>query len=70
MEEMKKVTAELLKEVSDWTDDATKSAYNIRQDGGCAGRRSTENIKIESKTDNPGINIYISGNFQGNHKKE
>ena len=26
-------------------------AYNIREDGGCAGRQSTRNIKIESKTD-------------------
>lgn len=33
MDEMNKVTGELLKEVSDWTDDSTKSAYNIRQDG-------------------------------------
>ena len=65
MDEMNKVTGELLKEVSDWTDDSTKSAYNIRQDGGCAGRRSTDKIKIESKTDNPGITIYSSGKTAG-----
>ena len=34
-------------------------AYNIRLNGESAGRNSTENITIESKTDKPGINIII-----------
>ena len=34
-------------------------AYNIREDSKCAGRRSSENITIESKEDKPGINIRV-----------
>ena len=34
-------------------------AYNIRLNGESAGRNSTENITIESKTEKPGINIII-----------
>ena len=36
------------------------TAYNIRKNGSSIDRASTDNIKIESKTDNPGINIYVS----------
>ena len=36
-----------------------KGAYNIREDGGCAGRISSEHIKIESKKDKPGLDITI-----------
>lgn len=35
------------------------SAYNIRKNGTSIDRASTDDIKIESKTDNPGINIYV-----------
>ena len=34
-------------------------AYNIRKDGKSIDRASTENIKIESKTDKPGIDVYV-----------
>ena len=34
-------------------------AYNIRKDGEAAGRNSTANIEITSKTDKPGIDIRI-----------
>ena len=34
-------------------------AYNIRRDGEAAGRNSTANIEITSKTDKPGIDIRI-----------
>lgn len=34
-------------------------AYNIRSNGETAGRTSTENIDIVTKTDKPGIDIYI-----------
>lgn len=40
-------------------------AYNIREDTGCAGRQSSANIKIEPKTDKPGIDIRVSGNAKG-----
>ena len=37
-----------------------EGAYNIRSNGKSVGRNSTANITIESKTDNPGINIIIA----------
>lgn len=56
---MDKITESLLKLVSDWDDDVYNGAYNIRENGGCAGRRSTDNIKIEPKEGGKGIDIYI-----------
>ena len=54
-----KLTEELLKAVSDYTEGGYTGAYNIRENGGCAGRQSTENIQIEGKPDGSGIDIYI-----------
>ena len=53
-------TAEMLKIISDY-DEVTgfNGAYNIREDSKCAGRKSSENITIESKDDKPGINIRV-----------
>ena len=45
---MNKITDELLRIVSDFTG-TFKGAYNIREDGGCAGRQSTKNIEITSE---------------------
>lgn len=61
---MNEVTAELLKVVSDWSGEF-KGAYNIRENCGCAGRQSSKNIIIESKTDNPGLNIHILPGTKG-----
>lgn len=36
-----------------------EGAYSIRSDGESIGQRSTENIEIVTKTDKPGIDIYI-----------
>ena len=58
---MKSITDSLLNQISDFKE-GFQGAYNIREDGGCAGRQSTKNIRIESKEENPGINIHISGN--------
>lgn len=55
---MNKITEQLLKQVSDW-EGSFKGAYNIREDGGCVGRQSSENIKIESKPDGTGLEIHI-----------
>ena len=55
---MKKTTEEILKIVSDFKG-KFNGAFNIREDGQCAGRQSSENIKIEPKDDAPGINIII-----------
>ena len=60
---MNEITSGLLNVVSDWNG-SFKGAYNIREDGGCAGRQSSENIKIEPKQDNPGIVIRISAKAQ------
>lgn len=60
---MNDITQKLLSEVSDFKGEF-KGAYNIRQDGECAGRQSSENIVIESKTDGPGLIIHISPKAQ------
>ncbi len=56
---MNSVTNELLSSISDFKE-GFKGAYNIRENGGCAGRQSSESIKIEPKYDKPGIIIRIS----------
>ena len=61
---MNKITEDLLKIVSDWKG-IPDAAYNIREDTGCAGRRSTENIRIDSKTDKPGIDIHVKPGTRG-----
>lgn len=61
---MDEITGKLLGIVSDWKGAEFKGAYNIRENSGCAGRQSSENIKIESKNDNPGINIRIGAGAQ------
>ena len=63
--QMKEETKDLLKIVSDFDGTEFNGAYNIREDGGCAGRKSTENITIESKEDKPGINIYVKPGTKG-----
>lgn len=60
---MNSITENLLGIVSEW-DGGYKGAYNIREDSGCAGRQSTENIKIEPKNDNPGIVIRVKSAAQ------
>ncbi len=60
---MNSITEDLLSVISDW-DGSYKGAFNIREDSGCAGRQSSENIKIESKNDNPGIVIRVSSKAQ------
>lgn len=61
---MNHITEELLGIVSDWTGTFT-GAYNIREDGQCAGRQSTAHIKIESKKDVSGLDIHILPGTKG-----
>ncbi len=61
---MNKITESLLGLVSDWKGDFS-GAFNIRENGQCAGRQSTENILIESKPDAPGLVIHISPAARG-----
>lgn len=53
-----KIYSKLLKEVADLYE-MPMGAYNIRADGQGIDRRSTENIEIVTKTDNPGIDIRV-----------
>ena len=61
---MNNVTQSLLSILSDWKGEF-KGAFNIREDGGCAGRQSSANIKIESKKDLPGLDIHIKPGTKG-----
>lgn len=61
---MNKITETLLRIVSEYDGDF-KGAFNIREDGLCAGRQSTDNIKIESKKDKPGLEIHIKPETKG-----
>ncbi len=61
---MDSITEKLLGMVSDRNVISFKGAYNIRENSGCAGRQSSENIKIENKSDNPGIVIKIGSGAQ------
>ncbi len=55
---MNSITVNLLNLISGFKG-AFNGAFNIRENGGCAGRQSTEHIKIESKADGPGLVIHI-----------
>ncbi len=59
------VAGDLLKVISDFDGVEFKGAYNIRQDSQCAGRKSSENVSIDPKTDNPGIVITVKPNTKG-----
>lgn len=48
----------LLEKIAD-LHDVPAGAYNIRENGQSAGRRNTDEITIETKTDKPGINIIV-----------
>ena len=56
-----KVDTDLLNEISN-VDDLKKGAYNIRKNGKGIERQETENIKIKTKEDKPGIDIYVKDN--------
>ncbi len=61
---MNNITESLLGIISDFKIDF-KGAFNIRENGTCAGRQSSANIKIESKKDLPGLDIYIKAGTKG-----
>ena len=61
---MNKVTEKLLQLVSDFQGEF-RGAFNIREDGQCAGRQSTENIQIDSKEDGPGLVIHVRPGTKG-----
>ena len=55
---MDAIEKNLLREVAE-LDALPVGAYNIRANGGLAGRNTTANIDIVTKTDKPGIDIFI-----------
>lgn len=61
---MNEITKDLLERISDFKG-SFDGAYNLRVDGTCAGRQSSENIRIDSKTDNPGLEIHIRPGTKG-----
>ena len=61
---MLSVTEQLLKIVSEFQGSFT-GAYNIRENGQCAGRQSSKNIRIESKQDAPGLEIHVLPGTKG-----
>ncbi len=57
--DINETSLDMLKEITDW-EGLFDGAYSIRQDGTCADMQSTDTIRIVPKSDNPGIDIYIS----------
>ena len=55
---MDKIEQNLLEQIAD-LHEVPQGAYNIRSNGELAGRNTTENIDIVTKTDKPGIDIII-----------
>ena len=55
---MDKIQQTLLEQIAD-LHGVPQGAYNIRANGEMAGRATTENIDIVTKTDKPGIDIII-----------
>ena len=55
---MDNIQKNLLAQIAD-LHDVPQGAYNIRANGEMAGRNTTENIDIVTKTDKPGIDIII-----------
>ena len=58
------LTKKMLEIISDFKG-VFHGAYNIRENGQCAGRVSSKNIKIESKKDKPGLDITILPETKG-----
>ena len=52
---------ELLNNITDY-ESIRKGAYNIRKNGKGVERKVTENVNIVTKTDKPGIDIYVKEN--------
>ncbi len=58
---MDAIQKNLLHEIAD-LHEIPEGAYNIRANGSAAGRNTTANIDIVSKTDKPGIDIIVAPN--------
>ena len=58
MAELSAIQKNMLKEIAGY-ESIPEGAYNLRSNGTLAGRRTTANIDIQTKTDKPGIDIII-----------
>ena len=58
-ENLNSVDTALLEVIADMPGGKAEGAVNIRKDSGCASRITTDDVDIQSKTDKPGIDIYI-----------
>lgn len=58
MEKNNDIRLNLLEKIAD-LHNTPAGAYNIRENSELAGRRNTDEITIETKTDKPGINIIV-----------
>ena len=56
---MDKLTENLLKAISDYTEGGYTGAYNIRENAGCGGRQSTENIEIDASSMDEGTSYKL-----------
>lgn len=61
---MNEIAKDILGTIADYKGDF-KGAYNIRINGACASRQSTENIKIEQKEDAPGLAVTVAASTVG-----
>jgi len=61
---MNEIAKDILGTIADYKGDF-KGAYNIRINGACASRQSTENIKIEQKEDAPGLAVTVAAGTKG-----
>ena len=62
--ELSGLDRDLLKEIAD-IEAVPTGAYNVRRNGKLAGRNTTANIDIVTKTDRPGIDIIIKSGAKG-----
>jgi len=60
-ESINKIDENLLNEISN-LENIPKGAYNIRKNGKGIERKITDNVNIVTKTDKPGIDIYVKPN--------
>ena len=61
---LKSKTEELLREIGS-LEGLENSAFNLRENGGCAGRKSTSNINIENHPKAPGLLITVKAGTKG-----
>lgn len=59
--QVQELDKELLNNITDY-ESIRKGAYNIRKNGKGIERKVTENVNIVTKTDKPGIDIYVKEN--------